>query len=391
MTMPLRVGIDARVLAEPAPLGVARYLSGLLRAAAQIAPQNEYLLYLRRNALSRKEFTAEPFRQRIVGGTAVLNSPWVWQQCCLPWHIWRDGVDVLFSPYYCGPLIAPVPQVVCLHDISFTLFPRDFPSWLHFKPKLLARPSSRVAARVVTVSEFSRREIIRTYGIAADKVVVVPPGRMGDLPQSGSAGDGTALPPGEEPFFLFVGSLLPRRRVDLAIQALALLPWEYRFVLVGEPDVAKYVPLKQIAQQCGVADRVQCLGYVSETELDDLYRRAVAVVSPSTYEGFGLPVLEAMTRGVPVVAWDIPVMREVAGDAAVLVQSGDVPGLAQVLRRLGTDRAERRALGEAGKRRARSFSWHRSAAAFLAVLQEAATRTTGNPPSPQKSVVPRSR
>ncbi|MCS6927333.1 MAG: glycosyltransferase family 4 protein [Candidatus Binatia bacterium] len=382
MRMHLRIGIDARVLAETAPLGVARYLTGLLRAAAQRAPQHEYLLYLRRALLSQGIFTAEPFRQRILSGNALLNNPWIWQQCCLPWSVWRDGVDVLFSPYYCGPLFLPVPQVVCLHDISFTLFPRDFPSWLRFKPKVLARPSSRVAARVVTVSEFSRQEIIRTYGVAPDKVVVVPPGSTDDLQGCGAAGGRMALLPQDGPFFLFVGSLLPRRRVDLVIRALALLPPEYRFVLVGEPDAAKYAPLKKIAQQCGVADRVQCVGYVSEPELDDLYRRAVAVVSPSTYEGFGLPVLEAMTRGVPVVAWDIPVMREVAGEAAMLVRSGDVAGLAQALFRIGTNRAEREALSEAGKQRAGQFSWHRSAASFLAVLQEAAaTRTTDNPPS----------
>ena len=377
MSERLRVGIDARVLAESAPMGVARYLTGLLRAVAEVAPQYEYLLYLCGRPLSHGPLTIKPFQQRVLTGNAVLNSPWVWQQCYLPWHVWWDRVDVLFAPYYCGPLFTSVPQVVCLHDISFALFPQDFPSWIHFKPKLLARPTSRAAARVVTVSEFSRQEIIRTYGLAPDKVVVVPPGSASSLRQCLSAAEGTLLVPGETPFFLFVGSLLPRRQVDLVIRALAQLPPDYHLVVVGESNPAKQVSLKRIAQQYEVADRVQCLGHVSDPVLDDLYRRAVALVLPSTYEGFGLPVLEAMTHGLPVVAWDIPVMREVAGDAAVLVQSGDVAGLTQALLQLGIDRTRRQALGEAGKQRATQFSWQRSAAILLAVLQE----VTGTPPA----------
>jgi glycosyltransferase involved in cell wall biosynthesis len=373
----LRIGIDARVLAESAPMGVARYLTGLLRAVAEVAPQYDYLLYLCDSPLADRIFTTKPFQQRVLTRNAVLSSPWIWQQCYLPWRVWRDRVDVLLSPYYCGPLFTPVPQIVCLHDISFTLFPQDFPSWIHFKPKLLARPTSRAAARVVTISEFSRQEIIRTYGLAPDKIVVVPPGSASGLRQCLPAAEGTPLVPGEMPFFLFVGSLLPRRQVDLVIRALAQLPSDYRLVLVGESNPAKQAPLRRIAQQCGVADRVQCLGHVSDSALDDLYRRAVALVLPSTYEGFGLPVLEAMTRGLPVVAWDIPVMREVAGDAAVLVQSGDIAGLTQALLQLGTDQVGRQVLSEAGKQRATQFSWQRSAAILLAVLRE----VTGTPPA----------
>jgi glycosyltransferase involved in cell wall biosynthesis len=373
----LRIGIDARVLAELAPMGVARYLTGLLQAVAEAAPHYDYLLYLCGSPLADRLFTTKPFLQRVLTSHAVLSSPWIWQQGYLPWRVWRDGVDVLLAPYYCGPLFSPVPQIVCLYDISFTLFPQDFPSWIHFKPKLLARPTSRAAARVVTVSEFSRQEIIRTYGLAPDKVVVIPPGSVSGRRQCLPTAGGTPLVPGETPFFLFVGSFLPRRQVDLVIRALAQLPSDYRLVMVGESNPAKQAPLRRIAQQCGVADRVQCLGHVSDPALDDLYRRAIALVLPSTYEGFGLPVLEAMTRGLPVVAWDIPVMREVAGDAAVLVQSGDVAGLTQALLQLGTDQGGRQALSEAGKQRATQFSWQRSAGILLAVLRE----VTETPPA----------
>src|SRR5215510_11257394 len=119
MTTRLRVGIDARVLAESTPRGVSRYLSALLQAAAELEPQHEYILYLRKTPLAEAPFTTAPFHQRVLPGNIVLNSPLIWQQLYLPWQVKREGIDVLFSPYYSGPLVSPVPHVVCIADISF--------------------------------------------------------------------------------------------------------------------------------------------------------------------------------------------------------------------------------------------------------------------------------
>jgi len=352
-------------------MGVAHYVSALLRAATALAPQHEYLLYVGRRPLTQAFFTAAPFRQRVVDN-AMLASPWIWQQFYFPWRAWRDGVYVILSPYYNGPLFSFVQQVVCICDVSFSLFPQDFPSWIHFKPRPLARPVSRRAARVITISEFSRKEIIRVYGLAPEKVVVIPPGTEDQPWRRPSAAQLTVCL--GSPFFLFVGSLFPRRQVGLVLQALARLPGHYHFVLVGESDPAKRAAFMSTPQQWQVADRVHCLGHVSDEELDDLYHRAVALVSPSTYEGFGLPVLEAMDRRLPVIAWDTPVMREVAGSAAVLLQSGDVAGLATAMLKLGDDPALRQAFSHAGKERAGKFSWKCSASTFLAVLHAAARK-----------------
>ena len=105
----LRIGIDARVLAEPAPMGVARYLAGLLRALAEQASQHDYILYLCRSALPEMRFQKRPFSQRVLGHNPLTASPLVWQQCVLPWAVRKDKIDVLFSPYYCGPLLTSVP------------------------------------------------------------------------------------------------------------------------------------------------------------------------------------------------------------------------------------------------------------------------------------------
>lgn len=369
----LRVGVDARILAEAAPMGVSRFIAALLRATAELAPQHEYVLYTRAEPLTEPPFTSAPFFPRALAGSSVITNPFCWQQMYLPWQASRDHLDVLFSPYYCGPLFCSVPQVVCISDISFSLFPQDFPSWIHFKPKLLARPSSRRAAKVMTISEFSRRELVRVYRLPPENVVVIHAGgeerywrRERAQPESSSRLSF------EFPFFLFVGSVLPRRQVDLIVQALARLPASYHLVIVGERDATKLAKLKATATRWQVAERLVCLGHVSDAELETLYAHAVALVSPSTYEGFGLPVLEAMVRGTPVIAWDIPVVREVAGEAAILLPPGNLSQLAAAMLRMGEDTAWRRSLSKALKSRARIFSWNYSAQVFMAMLQDTA-------------------
>ena len=367
----LRVGIDARVLAEHAPKGVARYLRALLRATAELAPQHEYFLYLRQTPLTEAPFTTAPFRQLVLPGNVVLNSPLIWQQLYFPWQAWRNGMNVLVSPYYCGPLFTSVPHVVCICDISFSLFPQDFPSWIHFKPKLLARPSSRMATRVMTISEFSRQEILREYRLAPEKVIAIHAGTEERYWRREHAGAENPDCLVDSPFFLFVGSLLPRRQIDMVIRALSQLPTYYQLIVVGETDPAKREALLALARQWQVASRVIWLGHVSDETLENLYQQAIALVSPSIYEGLGLPVLEAMQRGVPVIAWDIPVVREVAGEAAVLLPCGDLEQLTNAMRKVGEDEAFRLSLTEKGRAWIQQFSWQQAAATFLTLLLDA--------------------
>jgi glycosyltransferase involved in cell wall biosynthesis len=346
-------------------------MTALLRASAEMAPQHEYLLYVRNVSFTEPPFSHPPFAVRVIAGNTLLTNPLCWQQLYLPWRAWRDRVDVLFSPYYCGPLYAPMPQVVCICDISFSVFPRDFPSWVRFKPKLLARPSSWRAAKVMTISEFSKHELVRVYGLPPEKIVVIQAGteerlwrRERTQPELG------AQLPIAQPFFLFVGSLLPRRQIEAVVQALAQLPVQYHLVTVGETDPEKLGKLKAAACQGKVSERVHYLGHVSDEELAALYEQAVALVSPSTYEGFGLPILEAMVRGAPVIAWDIPVVREVMGDAGLLLPCGRIADLARAMQRLGEDARFRLECREKGRRRIRRFSWRAAAELFLATLYE---------------------
>ena len=355
-------------------MGVSRFMSALLQATAELAPQHDYLLYFRKETLQQPPFITAPFVPRVLSGSPILMSPLVWQQVYFPWQAWRDRVDVLFSPYYCGPLLTWTPQVICICDISFSLFPRDFPSWLHFKPKLFARPSSQRARKVMTISEFSRQELLRVYGLLPEKVVVIHAGTEQQYWRRKSNLARQARLQIDFPFFLFVGSLLPRRQVEAVLQALAQLPAQYQLVVVGETDTERLTKLITAAQRWNVAERLVCLGHVSDDALEQLYTDTVALVSPSTYEGFGLPVLEALQRGVPVIAWDIPVVREVAGDAAMLLPVGDIKGLTAKMERIASDSDARETFCQAGKERAQQFSWRHSAITFLGMLHEVVER-----------------
>jgi glycosyltransferase involved in cell wall biosynthesis len=368
MSGKLRVGIDARVLAEPTPKGVSRYLTALLRAAAAEEPAHEYRLYLRERSLTEDPFTALPFSQHVVGSLPGLRSHLAWQQVQLPWQVRRDNVDVLVSPYYSGALFCSVPQVIGVCDVSFELFPHEFPSWLSFKPKLLARPTCQRAARVFTISQFSRDEIIRLYHLPAEKVVVIPAGSEEHYWPRTRPTIRTETEFEDMPFFLWVGSFLPRRQIPAVLQALAQLPPHFHLCVVGEQNEQKLAPLKAEAQRLQIAARVHCLGHISDDDLERLYAKAIALVVPSTYEGFGLPVLEAMHAGLPVIAWDIPVFREVAGDAVILLPVGDSAALATTMAWIASDEAERQRLIAKGRRRATAFSWRHAARIFLEML-----------------------
>ncbi len=347
-------------------------MTSLLSGLSEMGRQHEYILYSDRPDRHTRGFVTEPFYKKCIGNFPLLRSPLIWQQLVLPAAVWRDGIDVLVSPYYCGPIYSPVPHVVFLYDVSFMEYPDDFPRWPKFKPKLLARPSCRTADLVVTISEFSQSEIGRHLGLPPGKVAIVRPGkdlkRMGDPSSQNASKVFREL--GKNPFFLFVGTLLPRRQVGRVLEALSMLPSEYHFVVVGDDDEDRLRMLNQKGRSFGLADRMHVLGHVSDYELEEAYEGASALISPSIYEGFGLPLLEAMVRRVPIIVWDIPINREVVGDAGVLIRVGDVKNLASSMLEVATNDDWRRELGERGYTRAGSFSWESSTSSFLGLLEE---------------------
>jgi glycosyltransferase involved in cell wall biosynthesis len=249
--------------------------------------------------------------------------------------------------------------VVTVQDLSFERHPELMGARDRFFFRTFVRPSVRRAARVVTGSEWTKRDLVERYGVPPESVVIT---RYGVDPSFGP--DGPAHD--EAPYALFVGGLDARKNPLAAVEAVALAPTGLRLVVVG-PERGGRAELNQAITRLGLNGRVDLRGHVSIDELATLYRGAACLVFPSRYEGFGLPVVEAMASGTPVVATTAGSIPEVAGDAAILVDPQDPAALARGIEQALSERERLRA---AGLERARAYTWGETARGTLEVYRE---------------------
>ena len=338
MSEPLVV-VDADVLGRQRT-GDETYVLNLLRELGELAPGSG----LRLGAITRHAHLVPPGIEPFELETSLQEARMLWS---VP-RLLRRHDAALVHTQYAVPARAPCPAVVTVHDLSFE---RD-PSLMPRKDRLVFRRvvprAVRAAVRVLTVSERTRADLVELYGVPDDRIVVTPNG----VDPAFTPDD--TVPRGA--FVLAVGAV--QRRKNQAAAAAAAEAVGLPLVVVG--------PVKDEGLAAELRARgVDLRGYVTKVELVELYRTAACLIQPSRYEGFGLPVLEAMACGTPVVTVDEAALREVAGDAAVIV---DGAHLADGLRRaLG----ERERLVAAGLERARLFSWRTSAARTLEVYREA--------------------
>lgn len=347
---PLRVGIDGRAFTSPAA-GIRRYAEGLTTA---LAAQTDVAV------------TVIGGRPRsLPAGVAHQPEAWHppgnpgWVLVGLPRSARRAGVDVLHALAYTAPFRAAMPVVLTVHDVSYARHPEWYPHERDHIRRLYYRLSAQRAATIITPSQFSASEIQAAYGITADRIAVVPMGVEKAFGVSGATA-AVSLPDSvREPFALHVGDVHARRNPDVVLRALAAL--ERRggpaipLVLAGV-DHGEMAALSSLAP-----GRVVALGPVSEAVLQTLYRRAVVLVYPSRYEGFGFPLIEAMAAGLPVVASRAASLPEVAGDAALLVEPEDADAWAGALSRLLTEPGLRDGMVRRGLARAEQFTWARTA------------------------------
>ncbi|MFN2470702.1 MAG: glycosyltransferase family 4 protein [Gaiellaceae bacterium] len=249
--------------------------------------------------------------------------------------------------------------VLTVQDLSFERVPGLMTRRDRFFFRTLVRPSARRAARILTGSEQTRRDLVEHYGVAPDKIVLTPYGVDPAFSPSGPAPDGP-------PYALFVSALHARKDPLTAVEALALTDGELRLVIVG-PDKGAGDDVRAAVARLGLRERVELRGHVPKDELAALYRGARCLVFPSRYEGFGLPIVEAMASGTPVVTTAAGATTEVAGDAAVVIDPGNPVALAGGIERALADRDR---LVAAGLERARRYSWAETARRTLDVYRE---------------------
>jgi glycosyltransferase involved in cell wall biosynthesis len=369
--MRIRVGIDAHTVGAR-QTGNETYVRRLIEALCELPDPSAERIYYHTGA--------ERLPSRFGRARRVWpHSPFVRVPVSLPLALWRDCIDVAHFQYIAPPL-CPCPVVVVVHDVSFARFPHLFPTALGLRLRALVPRSLRRAAHVLTISEFSKSEIVECFGIDPSRITVTPLAAgpefhpAGELEQDG--GEVTALGV-SEPYVLAVGNLQPRKNLLRLLAAYALLrdrgERDHRLVLVGQRG-SYGGEIEMAIARLRLTEHVVLTGYVSDAQLVALYRGASLFVYPSLYEGFGLPIVEAMACGTPVVTSNLASMPEVAGDAALLADPTSVDTLADAMSRVLSDSTLRARMRTDGLRRSAQFSWSRTAQQTLAVYLEHARR-----------------
>jgi glycosyltransferase involved in cell wall biosynthesis len=346
MSRPLIV-LDADVLGRQRT-GDETYVSALLRELPRLDDE------LRFAAVTRNP-------GRVPEAVEAIELPAERQPLRMAWSLPRLLRRLQPAVVHFQHVVAPGyagPNVVTIHDLSFEHEPKLMGFRDRFFFRTMVPRSVRRADRVIAVSERTKRDLIERYAVHGNRISVIPNGVDDGFSPDGPGSDGS-------PYLLFVGALHPRKDPLGAIEALALADSELRLVIVG-PDKGAAAEARRLVARLGLGKRVEFAGHVEKPTLAALYRGAEALVFPSRYEGFGLPVLEAMASGTPVVATAAGAIPEVAGDAAVLVEPGDPVGLAGGIERALADRDR---LVRAGLERARLYSWTEAARQTLAVYR----------------------
>ncbi len=366
----LRVGFDGHLLEFPAH-GVRRYVGELFGALA--AQQGVEIVALGADPRA----ALPPGIRKAAGPVRVPANHAVRTVLAMPLLARRAGVHLFHAAAYTAPLAGAPPVVVTVHDVSYARRPEWYPHGAGRLRQAFYRWSVRRARAVITDSEFSRREIAAAYEIDPDRIAVVPLAVGAPFVGPGAASVAPSAPAGGPPFVLHVGDLHRRRNVERALRSVLALrrrcPGQAVQLVCAGQDYGSGAALLDLARSSGDPDAVRLLGRVNESALLDLYRTAAAFVYPSLYEGFGLPLLEAMACGVPVLAMRAASIPEVVGDAGLLLEPDDEAGFTAALEAVLTRPELRAQLREKGLRRAAAFTWERCARATLAVYHGCVT------------------
>ena len=366
----MKILIDAHVVGER-ETGNETYIVNLLRALSRINRDDEIFV-----AAAHAE-SVEPLIEGSRGCSLVRVSTNPFRRLLydLPHLASHLDVDMLCVTY-AGPLRVKCPMTAVVHDVSF----KRHPEWFSWRDRAVLTmgvgATVRRAAAVVTISEFSKREIAETCAVPVDRIHVTPLAAAPEFtPEERDDAAVHARYGLRRPYLLAVGNLQPRKNLVRLLEAFGRLQagqqFDHDLVLAGTTGEA--ATIRSAIDRLAVSDRVKAIGYVSAAELPALYRGAEVFVYPSLYEGFGLPVLEAMACGTPVLASNVPAIVEVAGSAARLVNPESVDELAAGIAELCSQPEARTRLRDRGQARSRLFTWEQTALRTLDIFRSVAS------------------
>lgn len=370
----MKIAIDGRYIQDHFP-GIARYTFNLIENLAELVEDELAVLYDPSPANSRYDV----FRLEKTGNVRIHEVPCrafsPAEQFLIPAFLARQRFDLLHSPHYAKPYLRTPKSVVTIHDVIMKIHPESTPSKKsHLLFDLAVRLSLRSVTRVITVSEFSKASLVKYFGARPENIRVIYEGvdprfRPLDKAELAPLRERLWLP---ESFVLYVGINKPHKNLPRLIEAFARVRQEVDvdLVIAGKED-ARYPQARVMADKLGLSEHVRFLGDVAEVNLPGLYNLADLFVFPSLCEGFGLPVLEAMACGIPVVCSGTSSLPEVVGDSALLVDPYSATDIAEGIVRAGTDSVLYERLRAKGLQRAARFSWRETARQTLAVYREA--------------------
>jgi glycosyltransferase involved in cell wall biosynthesis len=373
----LRIAIDAHSVGTGLA-GNESYITNLIEALAEIDTVNSYTLYVTKSEAVERYTNRWP---HVTVRRTWPHTPLVRIPLTLVAEMRRHPVDLLHVQYTAPPF-APCPVVATIHDLSFEHLPHTFKRRSRMQLRLTVRRTARTAAQIIASSDYSRRDLIETYGLAPDRVSTTPlaaPSYFAPVTDENEIRRVRSVYAIEGDYLLAVGSIQPRKNLIRLIAAYAALRRQRphatlpRLVLVGKRAWLYEETLREIVEQ-GIATDVVFTGYVPEGDLPALYTDALCFVYPSYFEGFGLPPLEAMQCGAPVITGDRTSLPEVVGDAGLMVDPFDEQAISSAIARMIDDADLRADFRRKGLERARLFNWQETARRTLEVYARAMER-----------------
>lgn len=357
----MRIGIDCRSL-NGAKTGIGYYTYHLIEALSGVGQDSEFYLY------SSCSFSL-PKRGEYVRKNSIRGLPGnLWLQTVLPFLLHKDKITIFHAPLYIVPFACTIPKVVTVHDLTFYIYPELACRQNRAILQWLLPASIKAADAVIADSKNTKQDIINYLGTRPEKIKVIPLAaseifqKIHNREELDRVKLKYSLP---EEYMLFVGTIEPRKNLERLLKAYKQVidrrtDLPHQLVMVGRLGWL-YKDILRIYHDLGMGNRVKLLGYVDEEDMSAIYNGAALFVYPSLYEGFGLPVLEAMACGIPVITSNISSLPEVAGNCCHLVNPLDVEELAYAIERILESPTLQGQMAKAGLARSREFSWRRTA------------------------------
>ncbi len=360
----MKIWIDGYEANITQRLGSSQVAFELLRNLEKIDQKNDYTILLQTSPLNDLP------KERHLWKYKVLKPKKLWTKIALPLLLYtsKEKPDIFFSPTHYIPRFVPVSvkKVVTIFDLSFLHFPEMFTKRDLWQLKNWTKFSVQNADHIITISNFSKQDIIRQYRVSKDKITVAYPGFDKEIfkPKIEK----------QDHYIIYIGTIQPRKNLLRLIEAVSRID-NLNLIIVGKSTGEgrqgwMYEKILKAPKELGIEDRVKFLGFVPTQDLQSLLTGAVAYIQPSLYEGFGIPVLEAMACGTPVIVSNVSSLPEVAGNAGVLIDPYSIDQIEQAIRTITTDRKLRQKYSKAGIIQAKRFSWSKMAKEVLKVFEK---------------------